>query len=82
MIEWSKSGKGVMYLEDSEISFVPNGNPKCKESDCYAYDNAGECWKLEQKFLLSASRKLKERAIFRLQREIAEIGHRISELDT
>jgi len=65
------------YLERNPLPEV------CKHctDDCYACDHAGERWYLSEIDSLKLKRKLKEQAISRFQREIAEIDARIALLE-
>lgn len=65
------------YIENKEL---PEACFNCQEGDCYNCDTAGEKWILPEIEELRITRKLKEKAITRLQREISIIDKRIAEL--
>ncbi len=60
-----------------EASPLPAACRGCKEADCYNCDTAGLRWVADPVDELRARKKLKQRAIERLQREIAEIDRRL-----
>ena len=67
----------LTYIENKEL---PEACFNCQEEDCYNCDIAGERWILPEIEELRITRKLKEKAIARLQREISIIDKRIAEL--
>lgn len=58
-------------MEYTERSPLPAVCLACQEPDCWECDHAGERWILPEQDRRMLSRKLKEQAIARYQREIA-----------
>lgn len=53
----------------------------CQQPDCTGCDRDGDCWALSERDRLMLSRNLKERAIARFQRQLAEIDRRLAQLE-
>ena len=53
----------------------------CQEEDCYECDYALDRWELDPADELRLRKKLKQRAIERMEREIAEIDRQLVELE-
>lgn len=53
----------------------------CEEEDCWECDYAGTRWGLSERDRLINTRKLKEQAIARFQRQIAEIDRQLEKLE-
>ncbi len=52
----------------------------CRKGDCYGCSIAGTAWAYSREFELRSLRKLKEKAIQRLQREISQIDEELDQL--
>lgn len=68
-------------MEYAERDPVPAVCLGCGEPDCGECDHAGLRWELPERDRLELSRRLKEKAIARYQREIMEINRRLKELE-
>lgn len=68
-------------MEYHEVSPLPAVCEACQEEDCYNCDYALDRWKLAPADELRLRKKLKQQAITRLEREIAEIDRQIAELE-
>ncbi len=51
---------------------------KCNDYDCYECEHASERWLISTRRELELKKKLKEKAIARFQREIAEIDRQLA----
>lgn len=60
---------------------LPEVCKKCQEEDCYNCDFTGERWYLTEVDELQLRRRSLERAIERMQQQIAEIDNRIEEIE-
>ncbi len=69
-------------VEYREVSPLPKACQKCTELDCYNCDIAGLRWIADPLDELRLMKKMKQRAIQRLQREITEIEGKIQALET
>ncbi len=63
-----------------KIQPVPKCCVDCTEAECYNCDYALARWSAGRKFELESTRKLKLRAIARLQRQIAEIDWELEQI--
>ena len=68
-------------MEFYEVSPLPAVCEDCQEEDCYNCDNALDRWKLSSADKLHFRKKLKQKAIERMEREIAEIDRQLAELE-
>ena len=59
---------------------LPPECQSCLEPECWECDLAGARWELSERDRLLSSRKLKEMAIARFQREISEIDRQLAAL--
>lgn len=66
------------YLQDQ---LLPAECQLCEEKDCWECDYAGTRWVLSERDRLIYARKLKEQAIVRFQRQIAEIDRQLEKLE-
>lgn len=66
------------YLQDQ---LLPAQCQSCEEKDCWECDYAGIRWVLSERDRLIYARKLKEQAIVRFQRQIAEIDRQLEKLE-
>lgn len=66
------------YLQDQ---LLPAQCQSCEEKDCWECDYAGMRWGLSERDRLIYARKLKEQAIARFQRQIAEIDRQLEKLE-
>ena len=66
------------YLQDQ---LLPAQCQSCEEKDCWECDYAGIRWGLSERDRLIYARKLKEQAIARFQRQIAEIDRQLEKLE-
>ena len=64
-------------MEWIEVSTLPLVCQECKELDCWECDNAGERWILSE---LLVRRKGLQKAVERLQKQIAEIDRQLSSI--
>ena len=62
-----------------EANPLPEVCLRCREADCYNCDHAGERWTLGKADELRLRRKMLEKAILRLQRQLDDID---KELET
>lgn len=60
---------------------LPPECQSCPEPDCWECDLAGARWELSERDRLLSSRKLKEMAIARFQRQISEIDRQLAALE-
>lgn len=68
----------MVYLQDQ---LLPAECQSCEEEDCWECDYAGMRWGLSERDRLIYARKLKEQAIARFQRQIAEIDRQLEKLE-
>lgn len=66
-------------MEYHEVSPLPAVCKDCQEEDCYNCDN--DRWKLSPADELRLRKKLKQKAIEQMEREIAEIDRQLAELE-
>lgn len=67
-------------LKYTENASLPVECQSCEEKDCWECDCAGMRWGLSERDRLIYARKLKEQAIVRFQRQIAEIDRQLEKL--
>ena len=67
-------------MNDMEKEQLPPVCRQCREPDCWECDYAGMRWEQSQRERLMHARKLKESAIARYQRQIAEIDRQLAAL--
>lgn len=67
-------------MNDMEKEQLPPVCRQCREPDCWECDYAGMRWEQSERERLMHARKLKESAIARYQRQIAEIDRRLAAL--
>lgn len=65
-------------MEYRETRPLPAVCQQCKE-DCYNCDHAGERWMLSRKDELRVKRKMLEKAILRMQRQIQVIDQELEQ---
>lgn len=63
-----------------EVSPLPDECQECPEEDCYNCDVAGHRWVLTKEDELRTRRKMLEKAVERLQRQIREIDKALEQL--
>ena len=63
-----------------EVSPLPDECHECQEEDCYNCDIAGHRWVLAKEDELRTRRKMLEKAVERLQRQIREIDDALEQL--
>lgn len=68
-------------LKYTENASLPAQCQSCEEKDCWECDYAGIRWGLSERDRLIYARKLKEQAIARFQRQIAEIDRQLEKLE-
>ena len=68
-------------MEWIEVTPLPDVCKCCSEEDCYNCDYAGLRWQLSRKDDLECQRKMKIKAIERLQKQIAEIDAELKQLE-
>lgn len=69
-------------LKYTENASLPAQCQSCEEKDCWECDYAGTRWIFSERDRLIYARKLKEQAIARFQRQIAEIDRQLEKLKT
>lgn len=68
-------------MEWKEVTPLPNECQNCQEEECYNCDTAGKQWQLSEVDELRVRRKGLEKAVERLQRQIAAIDERLAEIE-
>ena len=68
-------------MEFAEAEILPEKCCDCAEPDCGSCDCAMERWRPQRRDELLLRRRLKERALRRLEREIAGIDRELAALD-
>ena len=67
-------------MEYKEVSPLPAICENCQEEECYNCDYALDRWQLSPADELRSKRKLKEQALKRIKKEIAEIDRQLAKI--